>query len=336
MVIICPDCGETQSDSARFCNICGSKLPEQTPSVDQEQEVQIKPTGQEQQEPATPPKHRGISKPAVIVPIVCAVVLAAMLICLGPITSSMRYNNIYQRLQDNHLMYQAGDNFESRLVALHFKDDMTCLVHTYYYFDNHHLTQSIPYTVSAAQKYTAEVYIGGQRYTASLEDEYHIELTDSNGNTYTSYSAYTEEELISTLRTDLQSLRAKDLYADYQQALTLNQDAAWNSFGNLSRWIGCNMKDMLYNIFDPYPTITCEPEEGSTTRFVFTVSGNYYINKSQLPGITDTGTMVAIYDTETNECTFTEGTEILKAMDLYYLFGLGGAEKEAWSILNGY
>lgn len=340
MAIICPGCGEAQPDGARFCSACGSKLPEQTPPAEAVQTppaeaVQTPPVLQEQQTPPaepTPAKRR-IRKPLIIVLAACAVALAVALACILPILNNMRYDDIYQRLWGNLLMYRTGDN--SQLVMLCFEDDMTCQVHTYYFFDDRHLTQSLPYTVADVQTGAAEIYIGGQRYTAVTEDDYGITLTDEQGNPYYSFSAYTPEELISQARTTLQTQRPKKLYQDYQQALETNQNTAEIEFGNLSKWTGYDMKDMLYFIFDPYPTLTCEPEEGSTTRFVFTVSGSYYPNKAQIPSYMTTGTMVAVYDIETGQLTVTEGSEILTAMDVYYLFGLGGVEKEAYNRFYG-
>ena len=277
-------------------------------------------------------KKRNYHKNVLIMVVILAILTFLTGCSLPSLGYTNSFDNVYQKLDGKLFVCETDAENLSRISMIRFENDLNCQVSTYYYFDDRHLVQNLSYSVAEVQEGTAVIFIGDQRYDVYIENENSVHLVDSKKNRYDCSTTYSEEQLINSLRMELQSQRAESIFEEY----AANKQTAQIEFGNISQWIGYTMKDMLYFVFDPYPTISCEPLEDSTTSFVFTVSGSYYINKADLPQIKYTGKMVAIYDIETKQCTITEGDDILRAMNLYYLFCLNGAQKEAMNGLYGY
>lgn len=290
------------------------------------------------------------------------VLVAVFLLC----TLCMAFNFflIKHKLKNQPLIYTVEKAERSQATLLEFCDGNVCRIHTYYYLDDLHFQQETTYQLAKIKLSDATVRIDGQTYSASMQDK-KITLTDREGNLYASGDSEDVQTLIDMFVSDIQSQRGKKLMADTEQlevnreqqekeqaereqmqenaaeqqkqeSLAENKQKALNEFLSLSSWDGYSMNDMIKFIFVTYPTITCEPEGNSQTRFLITVTGKYYPNKADVLEYKLDGTMVVAYDIQTGTCEIREGKSIYDAMNLYYLLGLDGAQKEAEKKLYGY
>lgn len=105
----------------------------------------------------------------------------------------------------------------------------------------------------------------------------------------------------------------------FQETLEENKQIAPELFAGTSYWnTGDSFENLIPIIFKDYD-LTCEPVGNSNEEFIITVSGYYYINKVDLPTLTQPWGLVCRVNVspleETVEIEKDDG--IVNAMNLY-------------------
>lgn len=91
---------------------------------------------------------------------------------------------------------------------------------------------------------------------------------------------------------------------------------AFEVFGKLTKWKNSNFAEMIKTIYKDYD-VNYEAVEGSDSKFLVTVTGNYYPNKTDLKNFTQEGTFTVEVDLATNEGKIIKDQGITSAYDVY-------------------
>lgn len=87
-----------------------------------------------------------------------------------------------------------------------------------------------------------------------------------------------------------------------------------------SHWNGYTFADLEEIVFKDYD-IQCAPYQGSNTRFLVTLSGNYCPNVVDLPNVQNYGKITLLVDTDTSEVSLIEDDGIDQAFEVYISLG---------------
>lgn len=94
------------------------------------------------------------------------------------------------------------------------------------------------------------------------------------------------------------------------------RETAVDIFGELTKWKNSNFTKMVTTIYKDYD-IYCDAVEGSDSKYLVTIKGDYYPNKSQIKNYTQKGTFAVEVDLNTKEGKIVKDEGVTSAYDVY-------------------
>lgn len=325
MGMFCSNCGSKQKEGTKFCTQCGAPL-------DRKQAQQ------------TPEKKKSGKKKlwvifAVAVPLLA---LAVVGVLFGPrVFAHLQAEKQVDQLTSAVYVLEEDEGLPSyRVRYMTFRENGMCQISCYYALGNELLQWEEPYATNSLGKDSFQVLVGEDRYLQryNTNTKTWTLLREEDGAAFGQTQSLADPEQLAERVyeaiddvIDREVQRAAQAEAERAELLEQNKAKAAELFENvrISTLSEYTMGHLLEEVCKEY-TLTCEPEEGSETKFVFTVDAIYYPNKVDLDFLTETGTMVTVVDIESGECAIVEDSGILNAMEVYLALGTNWWQDEVY------
>lgn len=224
--------------------------------------------------------------------IICGAIITFILLIVGIvlIANTIKVNEIKQKL--NGMVFEYSYEYENidtwAVSTMSFKEDGK-------YVDDY-----AHYSPAGLERYSSD-------YTAEVEvslfgkatvDNYDIEFND-------------EGEIVALIHSNSRY--------EVVESSTIDQkikETAVDIFGQLTKWNNSNFGKMVTTIYKDYD-IYCDVVDGSDSKYLVTIKGEYYPNKTYLKNVTEEGTFSVEVDLITKEGNIIKDEGITSAWEVY-------------------
>ncbi len=308
----CTHCGKELFDEAVMCPACGTMIA--APET-----------------PTEKPKERKPVDKKKVIRITIAAVAALLLVVGGVFGVIFVKNLIYAKSLESQLVGKTYEyaNIEEDTFDFYMVDWLSFYEGGQYRCE--YVTQSEDEVIEYTGEYSVkvgldgvpELYLGGVANAMAVNDAGEIESITEGLRSYYPIEREDEERLADWFETFQRMLEKEQ----FQKALEENKQMALELFAGTSYWnTGDSFDNLIPIIFKDYD-ITCVPAGESNEEFLITVSGYYYINKVDLPNLTQPGELVCRVNVSPLDETVEveEDSGIIDAMNLYVVLSTYGS-----------